>query len=607
MQSTVIEARPSGAATPLLERRWLLVAVALLGLAIFLRGQSGIMEVARRLLLPDSDDAMRLVAVRDLLAGQGWFDNVQHRYLPPAGVAMHWSRLVDAPLAAAILALTPFLGATRAEGLVAAFWPPLLFLAYLGLIFRGTGRLFGFRAACFAIFVACELALTALFAPGRVDHHNIQALTMTFVVLQLAGPERSWRKGAAAGLGAAFSLAVGLETLPFVAALGVGLVLHTLAERGPGRDLAAFGAALAAGSCAFFALQTSPALWTSPECDSLSPPWLLLAGGGGIGAVAVAASARSPSAAARLGLAVAIGAALLLAFARLFPHCLAGPFVGLPEEARADWLGEVLEAASLAHILALSPAAGLGVVVPMAAAFAAALVGLRRAEPHLRPAFFILALFTGTGLAITAFQLRGFYVGSALVPVIGGWAFDRAISAVTRPGTDGRIGAGPIAMLAAATLLLTHTATATADLLQGLLGRPSAGAVPMVRVGDCAKPETLRQLDAAPPGLVLAPVDLGPSLLLFTRHSVIAAPYHRQGEGIVAGLAVAGGSQVDVERAVRRFRPRYLLACADWAKPGSFAERLAQDEAPSPGLRLAARIGRLRLWEIGPDAFRAGP
>ena len=42
---------------------------------------------------------MRLVEVRDLIAGQGWFDLTQHRLDPP-GVSMHWSRVIDAPLAA---------------------------------------------------------------------------------------------------------------------------------------------------------------------------------------------------------------------------------------------------------------------------------------------------------------------------------------------------------------------------------------------------------------------------------------------------------------------------------------------------------------------------
>jgi hypothetical protein len=53
-----------------------------------------------------TDDAMRLVQVRDLLAGQNWFDPVQHRLAPPDGVIMHWSRLIDLPIAILIRAGT---------------------------------------------------------------------------------------------------------------------------------------------------------------------------------------------------------------------------------------------------------------------------------------------------------------------------------------------------------------------------------------------------------------------------------------------------------------------------------------------------------------------
>ena len=57
-----------------------------------------------------TDDAMRLVEVRDLIGGQGWFDLFQHRMDPPVGTSMHWSRLIDAPLAAMILLLKPLVG-----------------------------------------------------------------------------------------------------------------------------------------------------------------------------------------------------------------------------------------------------------------------------------------------------------------------------------------------------------------------------------------------------------------------------------------------------------------------------------------------------------------
>src|SRR4051812_17445009 len=61
-----------------------------------------------------TDDAMRLVQVRDLIGGQGWFDLFQHRLDPP-GASMHWSRVVDVPLAALILLQRPLLGTHGAE------------------------------------------------------------------------------------------------------------------------------------------------------------------------------------------------------------------------------------------------------------------------------------------------------------------------------------------------------------------------------------------------------------------------------------------------------------------------------------------------------------
>ncbi|HKC33385.1 MAG TPA: GtrA family protein, partial [Xanthobacteraceae bacterium] len=47
------------------------------------------------LTLGDTDDAMRLVQLRDFLGGQGWFDLHQPRLGPPVGYDSHWSRLID--------------------------------------------------------------------------------------------------------------------------------------------------------------------------------------------------------------------------------------------------------------------------------------------------------------------------------------------------------------------------------------------------------------------------------------------------------------------------------------------------------------------------------
>src|ERR1700761_9209226 len=80
-----------------------------------------------------TDDAMRLVEVRDLVNGQGWFDLMQYRLDPP-GVLMHWSRIIDLPLAAGIVLLKPLIGQTNAEVAVLYLWPLLLFACALVLI-----------------------------------------------------------------------------------------------------------------------------------------------------------------------------------------------------------------------------------------------------------------------------------------------------------------------------------------------------------------------------------------------------------------------------------------------------------------------------------------
>lgn len=176
------------------------------------------------LVLPDTDDAMRLVQIRDLLAGQGWFDMSQHRLMPPNGAGMHWSRLVDAPLAGLIGLAAPWLGRPLAEGLVAALWPPALLGLCLVLIYRAVRPRFGFRAALLALFVATQTAsFGGLFAFGRIDHHNVQALLVLGLGLALTGADRPGLRGTLAGIAAATSLAVGLEALPFLALAGLFL------------------------------------------------------------------------------------------------------------------------------------------------------------------------------------------------------------------------------------------------------------------------------------------------------------------------------------------------------------------------------------------------
>src|ERR1700744_2028691 len=73
--------------------------------------------------LGDTDDAMRLVLVRDLMAGRGWYDQWVGRLQPPVGPYMHWSGLVGAGLGAEAWVFRLVLSPPAAETATRLVWP----------------------------------------------------------------------------------------------------------------------------------------------------------------------------------------------------------------------------------------------------------------------------------------------------------------------------------------------------------------------------------------------------------------------------------------------------------------------------------------------------
>ena len=89
----------------------------------------------------EPDNGMRLVRVRDMLAGQDWFDNIQHRLNPPVGTPMHWAQWIDAMLAAPIALLALIVGQVNAEIVVAFAWPLVLLGGFMFFVVRIGGEL----------------------------------------------------------------------------------------------------------------------------------------------------------------------------------------------------------------------------------------------------------------------------------------------------------------------------------------------------------------------------------------------------------------------------------------------------------------------------------
>ena len=152
------------------------------------------------ILLKGTDDMLRMVNVRDLLAGQNWFDLMQMRLGVEPGTLMHWSRLIDVPIAALVMLGNAF-SEGAGERFAAIVWPFLTFVAAIAGLLAGVRRASG-SSNMLPAFIIGGFALTGsgVFESGVIDHHNVQlALTIWLIVTLLPGTAakpgfcRCWR------------------------------------------------------------------------------------------------------------------------------------------------------------------------------------------------------------------------------------------------------------------------------------------------------------------------------------------------------------------------------------------------------------------------------
>lgn len=289
----------------------------------------------------DGDDLMRLQQVRDLLAGQGWFDVTQHRMNPPAGAAMHWSRLVDLPLAAMIVLLRLALPQALAESW-AVMLVPLFYLGAALLLLRAIMLrlgLVGWQVLAGLGLAALFPLVPAAFAPMRIDHHSAQAIAaLAVAALLLRAPSR--QAALLSGLAGATWLVISLEGLPVIALVAGLYGLRYAFVRD--RSLAWFLGALALAA-PVLSLATRPmsefALW----CDVLLPAhWAAFA----VSAVVAAGLPYLPRqdqfAARFLALGLVPALSLPVAAAMLGP-CLSGPFSALDPLVLTYWHSHIYE------------------------------------------------------------------------------------------------------------------------------------------------------------------------------------------------------------------------------------------------------------------------
>lgn len=515
----------------------------------------------------DPDDTMRLVEIRDLLAGQNWFDLTQYRLGPEGGTLMHWSRLVDWPIAQLINLYGLFLAPQKAEAAALATWPLLLVPPLFASTALASYRLGGKGGLVVGLILALVfLAAIVRFRPGAIDHHNVQLVLATFIAAMLLDPLARASNFAAAAAAGATALAIGAETTPLVAAsaISVAVLWAVTGERYRAAAIV-FGLAFGAVAATIFLATTPPHLWSSVTCDTLSLGFLVLAAAGGLMLAGSAFALSDKSMAARFGALVLTGLVVLLLAVLVAPQCLRSPLSDLDPLLKTYWISTITEAQSIASELAASPQdVGTFYAVGFIAAAVCAMRIARREQ--VTPHALLLGLIAVSWL-VSAVQVRGmlfanflaFIPLSALVADLRGLYLERRndVRAATAFVLSALLSVPSVWSIVGVVAFDPANALAGADRQDN--GTQQNGRLASV----CVTADSVGDLVAMPPGRILASFNAGPALLRFTPHSVLAANYHRNQRGMVEAIRIGMARPQDALLRLEAENIRYVLVCDD--------------------------------------------
>lgn len=473
----------------------------------------------------DPDDAMRLQQVRDWLHGQAFWDVSQHRVNPPMGGPMHWSRIVDMPIAAMILLLRPAMGTGLAELAACALVPLLLLGGLTGTIFLAARRASGQPVALLAVALLLTTpTILVQFTPSRIDHHGWQ-IWMAAIALCGALDTRRTRGGITAGLALAIWLQISSEGLPYAALFAGAFGLwHCFDEREAAR-FRAFAMSLGIGALVLLLLLRGPAAPLIQQCDSLSAAyiWPIMAF-----ALATPLASHLIGAASiqrRFLVASIGGAAAICVFLLTGGSCLSGdPFKALGPVAYRLWYLQIKEGRpiweqglSMAGIIILP--AMLGLVSTIIAARAAR-------ERDARDRWIIVLLLLGGAIAVSIFVLRAMSVAHVLALPGIAWLL---LTIFQHIQTWTKAAARILATAAVAILLMpAGVCGAWIFATSGPKEKQQPGTI------NCRASAILTPLRALPKATIFAPLDLGPDILIRTDHNVIGTAHHRNAAGITA-------------------------------------------------------------------------
>ena len=555
----------------------------------------------------DPDDQLRLVQVRDWLAGQSWWDITQYRMNPPEGGPMHWSRLVDVPIAVFILLLRPLVGAAHAEYVAAILVPLLTYGAVLGLLAAIARRLFDTKVALVAaVLLILIWPVRAQLQPLRIDHHGWQMVMFLTATCGLFAIKRPLASAALVGAALALWIEISVEGLPFAALLLGLLALQWLVTPSTDRPIFwRFPVALGTLAATTLGLFSATESWrlVANHCDSLSPFHV------GVFTVMAALVAAGSYGLQRWNMGrsfvakIAIGGVAALAGVTLWwlqaPQCLGDAFATLDPLVREYWYVRVYEGLPIWQAPRKDALAPLFMMIAGLILLATWLFHGRAVRLHDKWLFALL--YIGC-LVAGALVIRTTVYALLLSAMLIEWATVTLFrKAELQSGLTGRMGWRVVAVLLAMTPLFG----------QSLSAKLSATGVPVStqkqadakrfekQVRACQNYRAAQALNILPLSRLMASLDSSPSILQFTHHKIVATGHHRNDAAMADVIRTFISDDKVAQQVLRKRQIDYVVTC-----PGNYELRLYADEAPA-GLAAMLRKGQPPSWlirqqDIGP-------
>lgn len=547
----------------------------------------------------DNDSVMRLVAVQNWLGGQGWFDMVEYDLVPPEGVLMHWSRYIDAFIGGLIVVFSWFLPELVAQTAALVFWPTFLAVTLIAVIGVGTRRLLGAEAGCFAMLCALVWPFTSdfYFLPGLIDHHNVQVLMIVVITFAIVWPGYPLRSGVVAGVAAAFALAIGLETLPYILLAGALLFArsHMGMTENADRLLTVFCISFGAAAVLFWLGQTPPDRRLVGVCDQLGLPVLSLIAIAGVASIVPMIVVKERGV-FRFALSVGLIALGIGVAWPLLGPCLAGPYGSLPEEVQRIIRTSIIEAQPLLIYAPANVLNFLKMAVPVVGALIFAAFFWTRLDStsssglQKRDVVAQLMLLALVGILASFSQIRLLLMTAAAVPALVGFIMACLLQNYLRT----RSGESAIPLFGIGILLISPVLLETP--IKALMPTPPASTSMMD--ASCREDEALAALNTIAPGVFLTPMNLGPVLILATHHASLSGPYHRSPSAFANGYLPFKMEEAEMRAYVEDTNATHLMLCEGTTYPIGFARDLV-DGAQADWLEpVEVDAGDLMVFEV---------